>query len=87
MGHLLALGREGGSSGLKLLESLLELRLTLAVEVIGMAAARATDDELAALGALIDRQTERIGDARAYVQGDLAISRSIARMTQNLPLC
>ena len=86
VGHLVALGHEGGSSGLKLLASLLELRLTLAVEVIGMATARATDDELAALLAMIERQSEQIGTPIAYVRGDLAITRTIVRMTQNLPL-
>lgn len=86
VGYLVALGQQGGASSLKLLESLLELRLTLAVEVVGMAAERATDEELASLNALVDRQSERTDDPATYVKGDLTISRKIVRATHNLPL-
>jgi GntR family transcriptional repressor for pyruvate dehydrogenase complex len=96
IGHLLSMAQENffdpsrrdagvaGQSGLSLLANLLELRRMAAVEAVGMAAERATADDIAAMRANVARQEALQHDPRAYVQADLAFARLLARATHNI---
>jgi DNA-binding FadR family transcriptional regulator len=64
----------GGRS--ELMRSFLELRRAVAAEAVALACARATEDELAAIAALVEAQ-RREHDRDAYVRRDFAISRAL----------
>ncbi len=85
VGHLASLGADGPEA-IGLFRSLLELRRALAVEAIGLAVQRATESEILALGAHVERQGTLVDDPEAYVRSDLELARIVARMTHNLPL-
>lgn len=85
LGHLLAAGVPTGDP-VPLLDNLLEVRRALAVEAIGMAAERCSDEELSALRYHVSRQALLVGDPVAYVASDLALARRFAACTQNVAL-
>ncbi len=91
LGHLLALAAQGGAladaeRGLALLANLLELRRVAAIEAIGLAAERATAEEIAALRQHIERQTQLLSRPDEYVRSDLHFARLLARATHNVAM-
>lgn len=91
LGHLLAIAASGEAikgrkDSLTLLDNLLELRRWAAVEAIGFAAERATEEEIAVLRAHIEHQALLLSQPEDYVRADLHFSRLLARMTHNLAL-
>lgn len=68
------------------LADLLDLRRTLAAEVVALAAERHTAEDLAALRAAIALQGARVGDVVAFARGDLDVARLVVRATGNLAL-
>ncbi|MFO0605876.1 MAG: FCD domain-containing protein [Polyangiales bacterium] len=83
LAHLVALGPADGGASLSLLGDLLELRRVLAVEAVGLAAERATPDEVASLRAHLDAQAECVDDPARWIAADLTFARRVARATQN----
>lgn len=83
--HLVALGATTGDA-VPLLAGLLELRRLLAIEAIGLAAERSTDDERVGLRALVLRQSKLVDDPPAYVSADLALARALAAASHNTAL-
>lgn len=97
LGHLLALatqgvpktsplGAKGEDSALQLLGNLLELRRLAAVEAIGIAADRATQEEIAQLRAHVERQATLLSRPEEYVRADLQFARLLTRATHNVAL-
>ncbi len=87
LGHLLALPQRDGSLPLSMLADLLELRRLVAVEVIALVTARASDAELDGLEAHVERQATLVGgEPAAYVESDLALGRLLVRASHNLGL-
>jgi len=86
LGYLTAVAQKGPNLPLALLANLLELRRTVAVEAIGLAAERCNAEEIAALRANIDRQASLLDDPKAYVEADLNFARLLSRATHNLAL-
>jgi DNA-binding FadR family transcriptional regulator len=83
LAHLVALGPMEGGASLALLGDLLELRRVLAVEAVGLAAERATPDEIAALWAHLDAQADAVDHPTRWTAADLAFARRVARATHN----
>jgi GntR family transcriptional regulator, transcriptional repressor for pyruvate dehydrogenase complex len=73
----LKLGEVGGS------DSLVEVREILEVEIAGLAAARATDKELAAMREAVRVMDESLRDADAFIAADNQFHEALARATQN----
>lgn len=92
LGHLLAIAASGEvikgrkEAGLTLLDNLLELRRFAAVEAIGLAAERATAEEIAVLRAHIEHQALLLAQPEDYVRADLNFARLMARITHNFAL-
>lgn len=63
--------------------NLYEIRRMVEVEVAGLAAERATDDDFAALDAAIDGMVAHINDPDQYTQYDLAFHALLAEATGN----
>ncbi len=63
----------------RMLEDLLHMRRKMAVEVARMAAVRATEEDIAGLRALIERQVRNDGDLLRMLQTDLEIYRALVR--------
>lgn len=64
-------------------EKVHEVRALLEVHIAGLAAERATDDDLARLREVHDRMEREAGDVEAAARDDLEFHRAIARATQN----
>jgi GntR family transcriptional repressor for pyruvate dehydrogenase complex len=86
MAHMAAVDALTAGDPVALLADLLELRRTLAVEAIGLAAERCTADELLALRSHVDVQRGLRGEPERYVDSDLALARRFAGATHNLAL-
>jgi DNA-binding FadR family transcriptional regulator len=98
LGHLLALAAQGvprtsplaGSTepegALKLLSNLLELRRMAAIEAIGLAAERATAEEIQHLRAHVERQASLLNRPDEYIRADLHFARLLTKMTHNVAL-
>lgn len=86
LGHLAGLAAPGGGLPMAVLGDLLELRRVVAVEVVGLAAERGTDAELAAVREALDRLAEATGEPAAFMRADLAFSRRMVRAAHNLGL-
>jgi GntR family transcriptional regulator, transcriptional repressor for pyruvate dehydrogenase complex len=86
IGHMAAIEGLGSGDAVALLGDLLELRRTLAVEAVGLAAERCTDAELLALRSHVGVQRGLRGEPRSYVASDLALARRFAGATHNLAL-
>lgn len=65
---------------------LLELRRTIAVEAVALAAERRTDEDLSRLHALAAAQIARTGDVFAFARGDVEFARAVVRAGRNLAL-
>jgi DNA-binding FadR family transcriptional regulator len=85
-GHLAALVLSGAPvpGGLSLFASLMELRRAVAIEAVGLAAERASAEELRAMRAHVAAMGALQGDAHAFMVADLAFARMIVRATKNL---
>lgn len=63
--------------------SLYEVRRTLEVEIAGLAAERATDEDIEAMEAALKRMVECTGDAEQFTHCDLGFHAALAAATQN----
>ena len=73
----LKLGEVGGSA------NLVEVREILEVEIAGLAAARATEKEVAAMREAIQAMDENLCNADAFIAADNLFHEALARATQN----
>jgi GntR family transcriptional repressor for pyruvate dehydrogenase complex len=64
-------------------DDLHEVRRTLEVEIAGLAAERATDEDYAALEGAIEEIATHMGDPKHFVQYDLAFHSALAAATHN----
>lgn len=83
LGHMATLVQRGGEVPLAMLADLLELRRVVAVEVMGVAAERATDAELDELGRHLAHQAKCTSDAQKYMAADIETARRLAQATHN----
>ena len=86
VGYLARLALEGGTVPAALLADMLELRRMIAVELLGLVAVRATDDELGSLGRSLRRLEGAVGDPTSFMAADLAFARELVRCAKNLAL-
>jgi len=84
LGYLAELALQGRALDLSMLGELLELRRAIAVEALGLAAERGTDEELAALRAHVARQREVLDRPRELMEMDLTFARLVVRATHNI---
>jgi len=68
---------------LPVMEQLLEARRVLEVEIAALAAARATDDDLRALGEELERQHRHVHDPMAFIVADLAFHQGLLQAARN----
>ncbi len=73
----LQLGEVGGS------QSLVEVREILEVEIAGLAAARASEKEIAAMREAVRIMDESLQDANAFIAADNQFHEALAEATQN----
>jgi GntR family transcriptional repressor for pyruvate dehydrogenase complex len=73
----LKLGEVGGSN------MLVEVREILEVEIAGLAAARATEEEMAAMREAVAVMDANLRDAEAFIVADNQFHEALARATQN----
>ena len=73
----LQVGEVGGS------DNLVEVREIFETEIAALAAARATDEELAAMREAIRVMDESLNDADAYIAADNQFHQALAKATQN----
>lgn len=85
LGHLYTLATAGYAPA-SLLADLLELRRLVAIEVIGLAAERATDDELAHLDAHLEEMCKHVDDVARFMPLDIALAMKLVKATHNLAL-
>jgi len=71
------LGEVGGS------DNLVEVRTILEIEIAALAAARATEKEIAAMREAIRVMDESLNDADAYIVADNSFHEALAQATQN----
>jgi GntR family transcriptional repressor for pyruvate dehydrogenase complex len=73
----LQIGEVGGS------DNLVEVREIFETEIAALAAARAKDEEIAAMRAAIKVMDESLNDADAYIAADNQFHQALAKATQN----
>ena len=71
-------------SDVGVLGELLELRRAIAIEALGLAAERGTDEEIANLRAHVEAQREVVDRPRELMEMDLAFARLVVRATHNI---
>ena len=86
LGHLVTVAQAGGALPVRLFADVLELRRFVAVEVVGLAAERGTDEDLAALRQAVRDLAAHLGDPKAFMQADLAFSRRLVAASHNFAL-
>ncbi len=86
VGYLARSSLEGGRVPVALLADLLELRRSLAVEVVGLVAERASASELVNLRAHVQHQEALIAEPARLMAADLGFARKLVRATHNLAL-
>ena len=84
LGYLARLAFEGRVVPIDVLGDLLELRRAVAIEAVGLAAERATDEQIRVLREHLAMQSELLDRPRAFMAADLAFARLIVRATHNL---
>lgn len=84
LGYLAELALQGRVVPVSILRDLLELRRAIAVEALGLAAERGTDEELREMRVHLDRQRTLMDQPRAYMLADLAFARLVIRATHNI---
>ena len=65
------------------LEHLKSARIFFERGMVREAAAKATDDDIAELRLLLDRQSQNIGDSELFIEADMAFHRKIAEISRN----
>ena len=65
------------------LGNLYEIRRMVEIEIAGLAAERATDEDCAGLGAAIEGMVANMDDPKAFTDHDLAFHAALATATQN----
>ena len=85
-GHLAGLVLSGAPvpGGFEVFSNLMELRRAVAVDAIGLATERASDDELRVLRLHLSTHKALLSDPHAFMAHDLRFARLIVRATQNL---
>ena len=85
-GHLAGLVLSGAPmpGGFEVFANLMELRRAVAVDAIGLATERASDDDLRALRLQLSHQRTLLADPHAFMTEDLRFARLIVRATKNL---
>ena len=86
VGYLARHSLEGGRVPVALLADLLEVRRSLAVEVVGLVAERASASELVMLRAHVAQQATLIAEPARLMAADLGFARKLVRATHNLAL-
>jgi DNA-binding FadR family transcriptional regulator len=86
VGYLARYALEDGRVPVALLADLLEVRRSLAVEVVGLVAERASASELVMLRAHVQHQEALIEEPARLMAADLAFARKLVRATHNLAL-
>lgn len=86
LGHLAAQTQAGGVLPVEILGDLLELRRMLAVEVVGLAAERATPEDLRALRDQVRVMATTVHDPANFMHADLAFARLMVRAAHNLAM-
>lgn len=84
LGYLARLAFEGRIVPVDVLGDLLELRRAVAVEAVGLAAERASDDQIRAMREHVAMQAELLDQPRAFMIADLGFARLVVRSTHNL---
>lgn len=84
LGHLAELALTGHRVGLEVVSGLLELRRAVAVEAVGIAAERASIEELRAMRAQVAHLATLLSDPHGFMTADLAFARMLVRATKNL---
>lgn len=84
LGHLAELALTGQRVGLDVVSGLLELRRAVAVEAVGIAADRASIEDLRGMRAQAAHLATQLGDPHAFMTADLAFARMLVRSTKNL---
>lgn len=85
-GHLAGLVLSGAPvpGGFEVFSNLMELRRAVAVDAIGLATERASDDELRVLRLHLSSHKALLHEPHAFMAHDLRFARLIVRATQNL---
>jgi GntR family transcriptional repressor for pyruvate dehydrogenase complex len=78
MGLMMKVGQAGSS------ESLVEVREIIEPEIAGLAAVRATDEQIAAMREAVEIMDSKIHEADAYIAADNDFHRALATGTQNI---
>ncbi len=78
LGLMLSVGQENGS------QNLVEVREILEPEIAALAAARATEEEIAAMRKAVEVMDGNLTNANAYIVADNDFHRALARGTQNI---
>jgi GntR family transcriptional regulator, transcriptional repressor for pyruvate dehydrogenase complex len=86
IGYLAAKAHEGDTVPVDMMRDLLELRGLVGSEVAGLAAERATDEELEALRAHVRRMRGLVDDPDAFMHADIEFARMLVRTTRNLAI-
>lgn len=85
-GHLAGLVLSGAPvpGGFEVFANLMELRRAVAIDAIGLATERASDDELRVLRLHLSEQRALLHDPHGFMAHDLRFARLIVRATKNL---
>ena len=86
LGHLARLQLASGVPPIGLLRDVMELRRAVAVEVVGIVTARATDAARAEIRLRLEEMREALGDRDAFQEREMAFSRQLVTATENLPM-
>ena len=78
LGLMLSVGQEDGS------QKLVEVRGILEPEIAALAAARATEEEIAAMRKAVEIMDNNLTNANAYIAADNDFHRALAKGTQNV---
>ncbi len=84
LAHLIRLELQAGRVPVALLADVFELRRVLAAEVLSLAAARRTPDDLVSLREGLRRLRGAVGEPHRFMFEDLALARGFVRATHNL---
>lgn len=68
----------------ELLAAILEVRRVLAAEAVALAAARATEKDIATMRAIAEAQRANLNDPVAMARGDVAFQRAVLRAARNV---
>ena len=84
LGHLAQLAMRGETVSSKILADVLELRRAIAVEALGLATERASEEHLRGLQRALDHQRSVMDRPVEFMQADLEFARCVTRATENI---